>query len=447
MGMLDLYRDLIISKKDLTKLYESGCKTRDDFKIGIEYERLLINKDSYKAVSYYGENGIYRLLRQIAYNDEWGYITDFESITGLKKGDTTITLEPGGQFEISLTPQKTVGNIQKEIEKLDKKILPIAKKLGITFLNYGISPLSTYREIDFIPKKRYEIMSKTLAGDLLQNMMKETASIQVSMDYESEQDAMKKLKLALKLSPVVSAMFANSPIYNGCNSMYKSYRALSWLLTDNNRCGLVHKKLFDNDYEFCFGDYVDTLLNIPMLYIIRDNNIIEINQKITFDKFIKEGYENYIATIDDFKLHSNIYFPEARLNTYIEIRNHDSQVGALKYAIPAIYKGLFYNNKSIAETLLLFKKFKYEDFAYARESVPRQGLNAKLGDYKVSDIAKEIINIAYTYLYKEGKDDHKYLEPLKLLTFNDCCPADIILKNWHEKWEGNFNSFIQYATG
>lgn len=446
MGMLDLYNDLIISKKDLVKLYAAGCKPRSEFKIGIEYERLLIDNKTYQATPYFGGNSVYRLLRQIAYNDGWRFITDFGSVTGLKKGNTTITLEPGGQFEISLDPQGTIADIEREIEKIDKKIIPIAKNLGISFLNYGISPLSTYREIDFIPKKRYEIMSKTLPGDLLQNMMKETASIQVSMDYENEEDAINKLKLALKLSPVISAMFANSPIYGGYDSTYKSYRALSWLFTDNNRCGLISKKLFEQNYDFSFNDYVEVLLNIPMLYIVRNNKVVEINQKINFDKFIKEGYQNYIATIDDFKLHANLYFPEARLNSYIEMRNHDCQSGNLKYAIPAIYKGLFYNNRSINETLLLFKKFKYEDFIYARENVPRYALNAKLGEYKIADIAKEVLNIAHSYLYKEGKEEQKYLEPIEMLVFNGSCPADIILKNWYEKWNCNFVKFIQCAT-
>lgn len=445
MGMLDLYNDLIITKKDLAKLYEAGCKPPSEFKIGIEYERLLIDKKNYRAVSYYGENGIYRLLRQIAYKDEWSYITDFGQVVGLRKGNTTITLEPGGQFEISLEPQKSIQNIENEIEKLDKKIKPITRDLGISLINSGISPLATYKDISFIPKKRYEIMSQMLPGDLLQNMMKETASIQVSLDYESEEDAINKLKLALKLSPVMSGMFANSPMYSGYDSDYKSYRALSWLFTDNTRCGLISRKLFDHDSDFSFIDYVNVLSNIPMLYIVRNNQVIEIKQKINFDKFIKEGYENYIATMDDFKLHANLYFPEVRLNNYIEIRNHDCQKGALKYAIPAVYKGLFYNKRSVREALLLFKKFSYEDFVYARENVPRCALNAKLGEYRIGDIAKEVLNIAHTYLYKEGKSEQKYLEPIRTLVDKGMCPADVVIKNWYEKWNCNFSKFVQYS--
>lgn len=434
MSTTDLYNNLIVSKNDLIRDFQKGCKKRNDFKIGIEYERLLVNKKTLRAVSYYGEEGLYRLLRQIAFKYEWNYLTDFSQVTGLKKGSDTITLEPGGQFEISLSPKKTIQEIEKEINRLDKKITSVAKNLNILFLNYAISPLSNYSEIPLIPKKRYILMSKMLPGDLLSSMMKETASIQVSMDYESEEDAMKKLRLSLKLSPVLSAMFANSPVYNAKDSGYKSYRALCWLFTDNKRCGLIDKALFDNNREFSFNDYATILLNVPLLYIVRGNQVIEINNKIDFLTFIKEGYENYAATIEDFKLHANLYFPEARLNNYIEIRNHDCQKGAMKYAIPAVYKGLFYSSDSMAETMNLFSSFSYEDFSYARECVPKLALFSRFGKYKILDIAKEILKISYNYLNKEGKGEQKYLEPLIELISEGLCPADLILRNWYGKY-------------
>lgn len=446
MSTMQLHDNLILSKRDLVKGFELGCKNKNNFKFGIEYERLLINKKTFQAVPYYGEMGIYRLLRQLAFKDEWSYITDFGQVIGLKKGNNTITLEPGGQMEISLEPQETIKNIEKEIEKLDKKILPIAKNLNIELINYGISPLSTHKEISLIPKKRYEIMSRELPGDHHANMMRETAGIQVALDYESEEDAMRKLKLSLMLSPVMTAMFANSPIYEGKISGYKSYRALSWLFTDNKRCGLISKKIFEKNSEFSFSDYIDVLLEIPMLFIIRGGKLIEINQKITFNTFIKEGFEEYLASIDDFKLHANLFFPESRISNYIEMRNHDCQKGALKYAIPAIYKGVFFSRTSINETLHLFENISYEDVSFARETTPKQAMQGSLGKHKVTDLTKEVIKIAHSYLNREGKNDQKYLEPISELVEDEMCPADIILKNWHSKWNGNFSKFINYIT-
>lgn len=446
MSTTQLHDNLIISKKDLIKGFELGCKNKNDFKLGLEYERLLINKQNFQTVPYHGEMGIYRLLRQIAFKDEWSYITDSGQVIGLKKGNNTIALEPGGQLEISLAPQETIKNIEAEIQKLDKKILPIAENLNIGLINYGITPLSTYKEIKLIPKKRYEIMSRELPGYHHSNMMRETAGIQLSLDYESEEDAMKKLKLSLMLSPVMTAMFANSPIYEGKISGYKSFRALSWLFTDNKRCGLISKKIFEKDSEFSFSDYIDVILDIPMLFIMRGGKTIEINQKINFNKFIKEGFEEYIASVDDFNLQANMFFPETRINKYLEIRNHDSQKGSLKYAIPAIYKGLFYNTHSINETLSLFEDLRYEDFMFARETVPKLAMQASLGKHKISHLAKEIIKIAHSYLNREGKNEHKYLEPISELVENEICPADIILQNWHSAWGGDLSKLIKHVS-
>lgn len=446
MSTTNLHDNIILNKKDLKKEFEKGCKCKSDFKIGIEYERLLVNKQSSQTIPYYGENGIYRFLRQIAFKDEWSYLTDFGQVVGLKKGNTTISLEPGGQFEISLEPKNSVKEIQKDIEKLDKKLNLIAKNLDIGFLNYGISPITTYKDISIIPKKRYSIMSKNLPGDHLANMMRETAGIQVSIDYESEEDASRKMKLALKLSPIMTAMFANSPVYDAKLSGYKSFRALSWLFTDNKRCGLISKKLFEKNDHFGFQDYIDIILQIPMLFIIRDNKTIEINQKINFGDFIKHGYENHVANIEDFKLHASLFFPEARINKYIEIRNHDCQKGELKYSIPAIYKGIFLNTHSINETLNLLDEYSYEDFAFARECVPRFGLEATLGKHKIHALAKEIIGISKKYLYKEGKGEHKYLAPIEELLKNNQSPADVIISNWEEKWAKNTSKLIQHIT-
>lgn len=444
MSTIKTQDNFILSKSDLLRDYELGCKDRRDFKYGFEYERLLIDKTTNKTVPYYGDKGVFRLLRQIALKDEWTYITDFGQVIGLKKNGTTITLEPGAQFEISLPPQKNVQDIQKEIEKLDRKIAPIAKNLGIRFLNCGISPLSTYSEIPLIPKKRYEVMANSLPGDHHSNMMRETAGIQVSIDYESEDDAMKKLKLAILLSPVMSAMFANSPVYNGNLSGYKSYRALTWLFTDNSRCGLINKKLFDKDTQFSFEDYIDTLLQVPLLFITRGEKLIKVEGNLTFDDFMKRGYNGHVATLEDFKLHANLFFPEARLNKYIEIRNHDCQKGLLKYSIPAIYKGIFHSTYSVNETLEMLKKFSYEDVAFARESVPKQALQATMGGIKIYDIASEVLKIAYNYLYKQPGNDYKFIEPIQNLVNAHQCPADLVIRNWRTKWNSAFNEYIEY---
>ncbi len=446
MSITHTEENVIISKRDILKSYEEGCKDRSNFKLGIEYERLLLDETTGHVIPYNGQNGIYRFLRQIAFKDEWSYITDMGQVVGLQKGNNSISLEPGGQFEISLAPQESVKDIKKEIDKLDSKILPIAKNLGIKLANYGISPISTYKNIGLIPKKRYEIMYNVLPGACHQNMMKETAGIQTTIDYSSEQDAVSRLRLCTMLSPIMTAIFANSPIYNGALSGYKSYRALSWLYTDNERCGLISEKLFEKNSNFGFNDYIDSVLDVPMVILKRNNQTIPIDRRITFAQYIKEGYNNYIATVDDFNLHANLYFPDVRLNSYIEMRNHDCQQGLLKYAIPAMYKGIFKTQNSINETLSILEKFCYDDCVIARENVPKHALDAYLGKYKIAELAQEVINIAYRSLTKEGKGEQDFLENIKFLVSNNCCPADVLIQKWNHGWNKNIIEFLEHIS-
>lgn len=217
----------------LTEIFRSGCKTGE--KTGIEFEKIGVYSDSLKAVRY---PDIARFLQTFK-NGNWSGVYEGNNIIGLKNETGTISLEPGSQLEISLNPLDTIAEIESKITEYNKITARIAEKMGIIWLGYGIQPLSTNKNIKIIPKKRYEYMTRylpTIAKKPLV-MMRETSGIQTGIDYKSEQDAMQKLSLALKLSPIISAAFANSPVRGGKLTGYKSYRAFSWLHTDNERCG------------------------------------------------------------------------------------------------------------------------------------------------------------------------------------------------------------------
>ena len=320
----------------ILKLYQKGCKEEQN--IGFEYERIPVNNETYETVSYYGIFGICELLKEYAAIDNWDYILDGEEIIGLKKLHDTITLEPGSQIELSLEPQKTVSDLKYKVERINSTFNLLLDKYGIKLLNYGVSPVSTYKNIKLIPKKRYKYMADYLWGILSDVMMRETAGIQVGIDFASEEDAMAKLFTANIMSPFMTAMYANSSIRGGVDTGYKSFRALAWLNTDNERCGFATKLKPD----LLFNNYVDAVLTSPMIYIVRNDNIIYINGKITFKQFLEHGYMGYEPDIEDYKLHANLFFPDIRLRQYIEIRNHDCIGGGLEYSIPAIYKGILY---------------------------------------------------------------------------------------------------------
>lgn len=429
-----------LSKKDILKLFKNGCKPSSEHCIGIEYERLPIFPVTSKAADYNSEFGVCNFLRNFAKNENWDYITDDYNIIGLKQEHDTITLEPGCQIELSIKPEKTIDELKNKIDNLDKLMAPILDKFGISLLKYGVSPLSTHKSINLIPKKRYHIMAKYLWGILSDVMMRETAGIQCCIDFKSEEDAMNKFRVANKLSPFMTAMFANSPIRGGVETGYKSFRALSWLNTDNERCGFVGQI----DEKFSFEEYVDYVLECPMIFINRNSEAIALNGKLDFNQFMSD--RNYEADIEDFNLHANLYFPEVRLRNFIEIRNHDCVGNGLQYSILAIYKGILYNHFALDEVEELFKDFEYHDFSELRYNVPKSALNARIGKFLVKDIAKEILYIAEKSIIEMNTGEEKYFDAIKEYTLNGICPADVIIRNWNGCWNKDIKKLIKYVS-
>ena len=431
-----------LTKDEILKLYTKGFTKPEDFSIGLEYERLPISKCSFKAVDYWSDNGIKNLLEDFAKEETWDYITDSKNLIGLKHKHDTITLEPGSQVEISTKPERTIFELKDKIDYLNSVMMPLLEKRGIALLEYGVSPYSTHKSINLIPKKRYKIMAKYLWGILSDVMMRETAGIQCCIDFSSEEDAMRKFKLANKLTPFMTAMFANSPIRGGVDTGYKSFRALSWLNTDNDRCGFAGKI----SEEFSFEDYIEYVLNTPMIFIKRDDLNFEVNGNITFSEYMKSGWDGTKPTIDDYELQANLCFPEVRMRNFIEIRNHDCVGGDLKYAILAIYKGIFYSSSAMSECENLLKSLQYKDFSEIRYNVPKNTLQTPVKKGKVLDYAKEIISIAEQSLKSQGTGEEIFLDAIKQYTFDSMTPADVILKNWHGAWNRNMKKLIKYLS-
>ena len=435
-----------INEKIVLNSFQSGFKQIKDFKVGIEFERLPVSSKDFKMIDYSKENGIYDLLRAFGKLDGWDYITDDYNIIGLKKGGDRITLEPGCQFELSLMPEKNIIDLKNKIDCFNKKISPVLKKYEINFLEYGISPLSTYKHINIIPKKRYHIMANYLWGILSDVMMRETAGIQACYDFSSEEDAIRKFRIANIISPFMTAMFANSPIRGGVDTGYKTFRGLSWLNTDSERCPFMSRKLFEHKSDYGFKDYIQEVMKTPMIFIMRDEKPIEILGKIDFEQFIQHGFESYTATMDDFQLHANLYFPEVRLRNFIEIRNHDCVNHGMQYSILALYKGLLYNKTSIEDVEKLMSEFSYNNLIELRYSVPKNALASRIKKYKATDIAKEILQISQKALRENGEDEEQFLEPILELTPYGLSPADVILGNWNGHWNKDVSKLVKYLN-
>lgn len=396
-----------------------GCKTTQ--KIGFEYERIPLVKNTKEVASYYGEYGICEALREFAKVDNWDYILDDTNIIGLKKIHNTITLEPGCQIEYSIEPQEYIKDLKTIVENFDSELLPILDKFGIELINKGVSPTTTYKNIKLLPKRRYHIMANYLWGILSDVMMRETAGIQVGIDYKSEEDCMKKFRLANLMMPFMTAIFANSKIRGGVDTGYKSFRALAWLNTDNERCGFANK--FQDG--FCFKDYISTLLDTPMIFINRDNKTVNINGRLTFKQFMEKGFEGFEATIEDWQLHSNLYFPEVRLRNFIEIRNHDCVGNGLEYSIPAFYKGIMYNSSAMEEVSSMLLKYSYNEINELRYNVAKYATASKLRKHSILSICKELVEISYYSLKNQCENEEKFLEPLILMLKKNKIPCEM----------------------
>lgn len=395
-----------------------GCKT--ERKVGMEYERIPVNKSSLQVVPYEGAFGICELLREFAKIDNWDYILDGNEIIGLKKLHDTITLEPGCQFELSMEPQNTIAELKENIEKINSALQPVLEKFEITLLNKGVSPKTTYRNIKLIPKKRYHVMANYLWGILSDVMMRETAGIQVGIDYKSEEDAMRKFRLANIMMPFMTAMYANSDIRGGVNTGYKSFRALAWLNTDNERCGFATN--FSSNMSF--RDYVKLLLDTPMIFINRENAPVEINGRMTFRQFMDKGFEGFIPLMDDWKLHCNLYFPEVRLRNFLEIRNHDCVGDGLEYSVPAMYKGIMYSQSAFEEVEKMLNRYTINEIRELRYTVARKAIHSKIGKTPILGICKELAEISYYALKLECKNEEAFLNPLIEMLKRGKCPCE-----------------------
>ncbi len=416
--------DIILNKNQLAEIFISGCKTKET--VGVESEKLLVYKESNKAVKY---EDVVKILSFFDEN-EWQRIYENNNLIGLKGKIGVISLEPGSQIELSLFPFENLDEITSHLMNYYSELAIYADRIGAKVLDIGIQPVSTYENIKIIPKKRYEYMTKYLPTKGLTPfvMMRETAGIQANFDYKSENDAIKKLALALKMSPIISSIYANSPIRNSKFTGCKSYRANSWLNVDEDRCGYIHQKLFEKNIIFSFMDYVEVLLDVPMIFVQRGKTCFPTSQ--TFREFMKDGLLGINANIEDWHNHISLYFPDVRLKSYVEIRNHDAQNALMTFSVPAFWKGIMYNQEAMEEIERILSKYEYTDFLQLRKVSPVVGIEAKLGNIQIIDYVKEFFDISYASLKQNKKYEEKYLEPVYEYISLKRVPADNIIDDF-----------------
>ncbi len=436
-----------INYNDLIDYFHKGCVLPEKWGIGIEYESIGVYKDSGTAIPHSGKRSVETVLKAIMDIYNCKPVIERNILVGLESDNCRLTTEPGGQLELSGKVNSNLCDAYEEIKCHFELISEVSGKIGIYWLSIGAHPNTPVNIIEWSPKKRYSIMSKHLGarGMLAHNMMKQTAGIQVNFDYESERDAGQKLQTAMAISPIITAMFANSPFLNGLSTGYMSSRANIWEHTDPERCGLV-KEVFEEDFDF--SKYVDYALNVPLIFINRNNRTIPMNG-IPFRQYLKQGYCGHSATIKDWEAHLTTIFTEIRLKQYIETRSADNVPFPLGMALAALWKGILYDSDSCLAAWETLPVLSWEERKKLLHNCAVYGLNARLGKNKVLHYAKELFHISAQGLLKQNCNsclENEFLAPLKELLFRQkCCPAELLLKKWEQDWNYSFAPLPEYC--
>jgi len=415
-----------LSIKDIEKFYSN--KNSGFSRFGLEYERISLDKNTLFSASF---EKVTKIISHFAQIENWDLIYDEENIIGAKDSNgTSISLEPGCQLEISLAPEESIIDIDSKASKIIKLLDEIAKIYDVIFLGYGINPKNSAEDIKLISKRRYEIMNSYLPncfmGELSPNMMRKTAGIQVNIDFEDKNDAYLKLKFFNLISPFMTALFANSPIENDTLTDNHSNRARAWLYTGKSRCNFFYGNIFKGlkKYGNVFKNYIKEVLDVPMVYIERNNKIIPICGKINFTQFLKDGYNGYSAQYEDYILHQSLCFPDVRLKNYIEIRNHDSSNYATALCLVAFYKGL--EKANFKKLLKQFKFLKLNKIDEYNKKIIKEGLCISVAPNICGwDVVAKLFNIAKNNL---NSKERTYLRPVLEMLSKRKTQADILIE-------------------
>ena len=418
---------------ELTEYFRASEKPREAWRIGSEAEKFGVNAATGKPLQYEGESGVLRVLGALI--EAHGWIAERESpegpIISLKREQASITLEPGAQLELSGAPQEDVHGICAEMRGHMAELRDISSEMNLVWLGVGFHPLARQDDLPWVPKYRYRIMREYLPtrGPRALDMMRRTATVQANFDFSSGEDAMRKLRVSLVLAPIINAMTANSPFFEGRLAGKKSVRGEVWLHMDPDRSGLL-PKLWKKD-SLGYADYAEWALDVPMFLFKRDGKVIE-NTGQTFRSFMQSGFQGHRATQADWKLHLQTLFPEARIKNTLEVRACDSLPTPLACAVPALYAGLLYDEQALDRAEALALSLDYAPMAAALPDLVTRGLETRVGERAVRDIAVEILDIARAGLVRrdrkspQGNDESIHLSRLTELTEAGRSPADVL---------------------
>ncbi|MDX2203981.1 MAG: glutamate--cysteine ligase [Hyphomicrobiaceae bacterium] len=445
------------SRDELVAWIEAGCKPAERWRIGTEHEKFLFQTETLRPVPYAGRNGVRALMEGLIREFGWLPIMEGDNIIALKRPNGaaggTVSLEPGGQFELSGDPLATLHEVAAETQQHLDQCRAIGGPLGIGFLGVGFSPDWTLDETPRMPKQRYGVMTRYMpqVGKRGLDMMYRTATIQVNLDFASEADMVKKFRVSLALQPIATAIFACSPFTEGKPNGFLSLRSEVWRDTDPNRTGMLP---FVFEPGMSFERYADYALDVPMYFVYRGGRYIDA-AGASFRDFLAGRLPQLPGerpTLDDWSDHLTTLFPEVRMKRFLEMRGADGGRWRRICALPAFWCGLLYDASALEAAWDLVKDWTAEERQGLRNAVPKQGLRAPFRGGNVLDLARKALEIAQSGLAargirdQEGRDERIYLEPLAAILAEGVSPAEEILARFNGPWKGSTKPlYVDYA--
>jgi glutamate--cysteine ligase len=436
----------------LAEYLAAGCKPRDDWRIGTEHEKFGYCKQSLKPIPYDGTASIFAVLDGLRQRHGWAPVEEAGKLIGLTKDGANVSLEPGGQLELSGAPLATIHETCDEVNAHLKDVRDIADTLGVGFIGLGAAPIWSYEDMPMMPKGRYTLMRDYMdrVGTMGKSMMFRTCTVQVNLDFESEADMVKKMRVAIALQPVATALFANSPFFDGDVNGHKSWRSRVWRDLDPDRTGTLP---FVFEEGFGFQRWVDYALDVPMYFVYRDGTYIDALGQ-SFRDFLAgnlPALPGEVPTLSDWADHLTTIFPEARVKQFIEMRGADGGPWRRLCALPAFWVGLMYDKSALDAAWDLVKHWDDETREALRIAASEDGLQARTHGIDMHELARQTLAISEQGLKARARagvgglvtDETHFLNALKESVESGKVPADELLDRYHGVWDGDLTQIYQ----
>ena len=438
----------IENRNQLAEYLATGCRPKADWRIGTEHEKFGYCKDTHKPLPYEGERSILAVLEGLRDHHGWAPVMEADKLIGLEKDGANVSLEPGGQLELSGAPLDCIHQTCDEVNAHLRDVKDVADRIGVGFIGLGAAPEWTHEQMPLMPKGRYKLMDGYMrtVGTMGTAMMRRTCTVQVNLDFGSEADMVQKLRVALALQPVATALFANSPFWEGRINGHKSWRSRVWRDLDPARTGMLP---FVFDDGFGFESWVDYALDVPMYFVYRDGRYINALGQ-SFRDFMQgklPAMPGEIPTLSDWADHLTTIFPEVRIKKFMEMRGADGGPWRRLCALPAFWTGIMYDQSSLDAAWDMVRGWDAETREAWRVEASVHGLQARVGGQRMIDLATRALDISRAGLKARARpglggmvaDERHFLHALEDSVETGMVPADELLARYNGEWAGDLS--------